>query len=126
MNAMNLLLKLTALIEIPTGLAFLLAPVVVVRLLLGAVLTGPGIPLGRVAGCALLALGVACLRAGGDPANRAVRGLVAAMLLYNSGVAATLLVVGLTSPPAVALLWIAVVLHTLLAGWCLLARRGHA
>jgi len=122
---MNLLLKLTALIEIPTGLAFVLSPAIVVRLLLGAVLTGPGLPLGRVAGFALMALGVACWQAGGDPANRAVRGLVCAMLLYNVGVAVILLVVGLGSGPSGALLWPAVILHTLMAGWCLLTKRGQ-
>jgi hypothetical protein len=65
-----------------TGLALLVMPSVVVELLLGA---APGTPVGitvsRVAGVALLTLGVACWLAREDLASRAAKGLVAAMLL---------------------------------------------
>ena len=58
---MSRLLKLTALIEAATGLGLIAAPSVVVRLLLGSPLgTSAAVMLGRVAGAALLALGVAC------------------------------------------------------------------
>ena len=53
------LLTLTALIEATTGLALLAVPAVVVRLLLGGEISDAGISLGRVAGLALLSLGVA-------------------------------------------------------------------
>src|SRR5271169_6714884 len=87
---MNRLLTLTAVVEVPTGLALLVVPAVVVKLLLGAEISDAGIPLGRVAGAALLALGVACWRARNDEHNRAAAGIVSAMLLYNISTVAVL------------------------------------
>jgi hypothetical protein len=76
------LLSVTGVLEAVTGLALLVMPSVVVELLLGA---APGTPVGitvsRVAGVALLTLGVACWLAREDLASRAAKGLVAAMLL---------------------------------------------
>ena len=63
-------LTLTATIEAATGLALIAVPAIVVRLLLGAEISRASIPLGRVTGAALLALGVACLRR--DPQNEAM------------------------------------------------------
>ena len=57
---MKKLLTLTAVAEAATGLALLVAPSLVARLLLGTELTGVSIPIARVAGIALIALGVAC------------------------------------------------------------------
>jgi len=53
-------LILAAMGEAGTGLALLIVPSVVGRLLLGEELTGIAIPVARVAGIALIALGVAC------------------------------------------------------------------
>jgi hypothetical protein len=79
---MSRLLKLTALIEAATGLGLIAVPSVVVRLLLGSPLeTSAAVTLGRVAGAALLSLGVACWLARGDTQSRAATGLVAAMRL---------------------------------------------
>ena len=58
---MKRLLTLAAVAEATTGLALLVVPALVGRLLLGAELTGVSIPVARVAGIALIALGVACL-----------------------------------------------------------------
>src|SRR5881296_2715880 len=81
---MSRLLKLTAIIEAATGLALIAVPSVVVRLLLGSPLdTSAAVMLGRVAGAALLALGVACWLARDDTQSRATRGLVVAMLMYS-------------------------------------------
>ena len=87
---MKRLLRLTAIIEVPTGLGLMAVPAVVVQLLLGSPLdTSAAAMLGRVAGVALLALGVACWLARDDTQSRSARGLVAAMLLYNFAVAAS-------------------------------------
>ena len=57
---MKQLLTLAAVIEAATGLALIVAPSLVGRLLLGAEGTGVAIPVARVLGIALIALGVAC------------------------------------------------------------------
>jgi hypothetical protein len=115
---MKSLLKLTALIEAATGLGLVVVPAVVVRILLGGELQGAGIPLGRVAGMALVALGIACWLASFDTQSCAARGIVSAMLLYNLGVAFILCAVGLQSQPIGIALWPAVILHLVMAIWC--------
>jgi hypothetical protein len=122
---MKPLLMLTKAIEAGTGAALLLFPDWLVRLLLGVDVVGAGIPLGRIAGAALLALGVACWRARGE-VGRAVTGLVAAMSLYNIGAAAILGSAGFESPTTSALLWLVVILHAAMAAWCVaLLSRGR-
>ena len=96
---MNRLLKLTAIIEAATGLGLVAVPALIGRLLLGGEISGASIPLGRITGVALLALGVACWVASYDVRNRAARGLVSAMSLYNLGVALILGAAGLQSRP---------------------------
>jgi len=59
---MRKLLALAAVLEAVTGLALMAAPSLVGRLLLGAEGTGVAIPVARVLGIALIALGVACWR----------------------------------------------------------------
>jgi hypothetical protein len=115
---MKLLLILTALIEAATGLALLVVPVFVVRLLLGAEISGAAIPLGRLAGAALFTLGVACWLASGDSKSRATRGLVIAMLMYNVGAVVVLGAAGIQSPAVGIALWPAIILHVVMAVWC--------
>jgi hypothetical protein len=117
---MKLLLILSALIEVPTGLALLVLPAFVVKLLLGEEISGAAIPLGRVAGVALLALGAACWLASGDTESRAAHGLVIAMLVYNLGVAVVLGVAGSVSHSAGIALWPAVLLHTVMGVGCVM------
>ena len=123
---MKRLLTLTAIIEAFTGLALITMPSVVVRLLLGSLLdTSAAVTLGRVAGVALLALGVACWLAHCDEQSRAARGLVAAMLLYNVATVAVLAFAGIGFGLHGAALWPAVVLHAVMAVWCVAClRRG--
>jgi hypothetical protein len=117
---MSRLLTLTAIIEAPTGLALLVVPSIVVRLLLGSPLeTSAAATLGRVAGAALLALGVACWLARDDADSRAARGLVGAMVLYNVGAVLILGVVGIGSQHVGLVLWPAVALHAAMTVWCL-------
>jgi len=116
-------LKLTAIIEAATGLALIAVPGIVVRLLLGAEISGASIPLGRVAGAALLALGVACWLARGDTQSRATRGLVVAMLMYNLVATAVLAFAGIGLGLHGVALWPAVVLHAAMAVWCVACLR---
>jgi uncharacterized membrane protein YdjX (TVP38/TMEM64 family) len=118
------LLKLTAIIEAATGLALIALPSIVVWLLLGAEISGASIPLGRVAGAALLALGVACWLARDDTQSRAARGLIVAMLMYNIPATAVLAFAGIALGLHGVVLWPAVVLHAAMGAWCVACLRG--
>jgi hypothetical protein len=115
---MNRLLLLTALIEALTGLALIVVPTLVVRLLLGGESSGAAIPLGRVAGVALLALGVACWLASYDENSCVARGVASAMVIYNLGVVLVLGAAGIQSRPIGIALWPAVILHAAMGVWC--------
>ncbi len=97
----KLALTLAAIGEGATGLALLLVPSLVGRLLLGEELAGVATPVARVAGIALIALGVACWP--GPP--------LIGMLIYSAAVTLYLAYVGFVGGFAGVLLWPAVVLH---------------
>lgn len=109
---MNRLLRLTAVIEAATGLALMAAPTVVVRLLLGAAISGASIPLGRVAGFGLLSLGMACWP-DRDPAGNTAPAL-RAMLTYNALATLYFLRLGIGGEWVGPLLWPAVAVHGIL------------
>jgi len=116
---MRPLLTMIGLFEAVTGVALLLSPSVTVSLLIGAPADTPaGLVVTRVAGAALLALGVACWLARSDGQSRTTAGVVTAMLLYNFVAATLLAYAGLGVGLAGIGLWPAVVLHIALAGWC--------
>ena len=105
-------------------MALLCFPSVTVSLLLGAPLETPAaLTVARVGGAALLTLGVAFWLARGDTQSRAARGLVAAMVLYNLGVAIILGAAGIRSQPVGIVLWPAVVLHAAMTIWCIMSLR---
>ena len=108
---MKQLLGLTAIIEAATGLALIIAPSLVGRLLFGAEFTGVANPAARVTGIALLALGVGCW-----PGSTALCG----MLTYSPLVTLYLLFLAIRGEWVGPLLWPAVVLHGILT--VLLAR----
>ena len=90
-----------------------------VELLLGtAPSTVAGVTVSRVAGVALLALGVACWLARQDAEGRAARGLIAAMLLYNVAVVAILVLAWANRGMSGIALWPVVLAHAALAVWC--------
>lgn len=122
---MKHLLITTAAIETAIGLALLVSPSVPAALLLGSALDTPiGLVVARVAGAALLALGVACWLARNDGLSRAARGLLAAMFLYNTATAAVLVHAGLHLHLSGIGLWPTVVLHMVLAVWCIACLRS--
>jgi hypothetical protein len=119
------LLMLTAAIETATGLALLASPPLTAGLLLGTSLDGAAAAIvGRIAGAALLSLGVAFWLARDDGPSRAVLGLINAMLVYNCAAVAVLAYAGAGVGLAGVLLWPAVVLHSVLAIWCVWCMRG--
>jgi hypothetical protein len=114
---MKRVLALAAAAEAGLGLVLLVYPPIVVRLLLGADIAGAGIVVSRVAGIALIALGVTCWP--GPP--------LIGMLTYSAAVTLYLAYVGFVGGLSGILLWPAVVLHVILT--VLLARalaRGEA
>lgn len=113
------LLVVTAAIEAAAGLALLLSPSAPILILLGSRIDTPTeLVLGRVAGVALLSLGAACWLAHNDGKSRAGTGLIAAMLLYNTGATAILAYAGIGLRMFGFGLWPAVLLHLALVVWC--------
>ena len=107
---MKKVLILTAVAEAATGAALLIVPSLAGRLLFGEELAGVAIPVARVTGIALIALGVACWP--GPP--------LVGMLTYSAAVTLYLAYVGFAGGLTGILLWPAVVLHLILTA--LLAR----
>jgi hypothetical protein len=106
------LMSLAAAIEAATGLALIIFPQAVASLLLGAELAVAGIAVARVAGIALLSLGVVCWMSRQDADNSAA---LAAMLTYNVLVTAYLVYLGFGGELVGILLWPVIALHAVLS-----------
>ena len=102
---MTRVLSFAAVGEAATGLVLLVAPSLVGRLLLGEELSGLAIPVARVAGIGLIALGIACWP--GPP--------LAGMLAYGAAVTLYLAYLGVAGGLTGVLLWPAVALHLALS-----------
>lgn len=114
---MKTVLILAAAGEAATGAALLVVPSLVGRLLLGDELSGTAIPVARVAGIALIALGIACWP------GKALMG----MLTYSAAVTLYLAYIGLAHGLTGILLWPAVVVHVILTAlltWTCNKRQG--
>ena len=98
-------LVLAATGEALTGAALLVAPSVVGQLLLGAELTGVAATVARVAGIALIGLGIACWP---GPPRAGMLTYVAAVMLY-------LTYIGSSGESTGVLLWPAAGVHLILA-----------
>ena len=102
-------LAFAAVAEAATGIGLIVAPSVVGRLLSGDELSGVALHMARVAGIALLSLGVACWP-GQSPSRSMIRG----MTVYSAFAAAYLAYLGVRAVWAGPLLWPAVVAHGIL------------
>jgi hypothetical protein len=109
---MKMVLALATVGEAATGVALLIVPSLVGRLLFGAELAGVAIPVARVTGIALVGLGVACWpgsEATGTP-TRALR----AILCYSLLATLYLAYLGIRGEWVGSLLWPATVIHAIL------------
>ena len=105
MRTTNKALIFAAVAEAATGLALLIVTSLVGQSLLGEELTGIAIPVARVAGIALIGLGIACWP--GPP--------MVGMLTYNTVVTLYLAYLGFAVGLTGILLWPAVALHFVLS-----------
>jgi hypothetical protein len=104
------LVGLDAALEMATGVALIADPSFVVRVLLGAGLSGGGMAVGRVAGFGLLSLGLACWPGRRDATPQATR----ALFTYNLLAALYLGYLRIGGVFVGYLLWPAFALHALL------------
>ncbi len=106
-------LTFAAIVEIGTGMALLIDPRFVVSLLVGPNTPVEEIPMGRLPGIAILALGLACWPSGApvETARPAFRG----MLVYNALIALFLVYLFRVGHLGGVLLWPAVALHAVVA-----------
>jgi hypothetical protein len=117
------LLIVTALIEVGAGLALLAVPSFTAQLLLGEGLLAPqALVVARIAGAALISVGVMCwLVSNGE--RTAQTPLVAGMLIYNLAVPLVLVHGWFAWELHGVALWPASLLHTALAVWCVACLR---
>ena len=118
---MNKPLAFAALAEAATGVALSVVPSLVGRLLLGVELSGVALPVARVAGLALFALGIACW-----PGRASTCWPLCGMTTYSLLATVYLSYLGTAGERFGPLLWPAIVLHavlTLLLGISLLTVR---
>lgn len=118
---MKATLALAAGAEAATGIVLLAAPSLVVRLLFGEGVSGAGEVASRVAGMALIGLGVACWP-GGASAPQPRWG----MLTYGALAALYLAYVGIRGETVGPLLWPAVAIHAMLVVLLLRTRSGES
>jgi hypothetical protein len=116
----KLFLLVTAIVEAGTGLCLLFLPAVLFVVLLGIEhATADAIFVGRLAGAALLAIGIASWIANADTRTPAQLGLLTGILIYDALAAMLLAFAGSILKMNGVLLWPAVAIHTILAVWCL-------
>jgi hypothetical protein len=112
----NKILALAAVAEAGTGVILFVSPAIVVRLLFGADISGMGVVMSRLAGIALVGLGVACW-----PGNSAVQQLYG-MLAYSTLAMLYLICIGVRGEEVGSLLWPGVVVHAILIALLVRAR----
>src|SRR5688572_6270959 len=123
MPMQRMLLAIVALMETVAGLGLILSPDPTMQFLFGGRPDGVGMMMGRVAGVALVALGIACWRARADSGGEARAGTVGAITVYNAGAGALLVLFAVTGQAAGLGVWSAALLHLALAAGFLASQR---
>lgn len=124
MPAHTKLFTTSALIEFAAGLPLIVLPALFIWLLIGVrEPSAEMLIICRVTGSALLALALACWFARKDHGSSSRRGLLFAMLIYNSGACLTLSYAGLVLQMVGIALWPVVLLHAAMAAWLIIKIR---
>ena len=110
---MKRLLVVAAGLEVLTGVGLIVDPRIFTHLLFGEGVVGSGLALGRVTGCGLFCLGLACLP--GRATTASLLPAVRALLTYNLLILLLLLYLGLQGDRAGVLLWPSIALHAVLS-----------
>jgi hypothetical protein len=115
----KLLLVVTAVGELVVGVLLLIAPSAIAKLLLGAGLASPeAVLVGRMAGAALLSIGVICWLSRNQNRNGQAIGLIAGLLVYNAAVVVLLLYAAVVDKMHGIGIWPTIGLHAALLIWC--------
>jgi len=113
------LLVFTAVLETLTGIGLLMAPVLLIRILLGAEINDPVVvTIARVGGSAIIAIGIVCWQARKDQQSISLRAMTSGLLVYNVAVFVTLAYSAVsykTTPALIAALFV----HFALAIFCM-------
>ena len=121
---MKRLLVFAAGLEVLTGGGLIVDPRIFTRLLFGEGVAGAGLALGRVTGCGLLCLGLACLP--GRASAASLLPALRALLTYNLLILLLLLSLGLLGEHAGILLWPSIALHAVLSIFLIVFRVKQA
>ncbi|MDW6022879.1 hypothetical protein SAZ10_14030 [Mesorhizobium sp. BAC0120] len=129
----TLVLGVAGIFEALIGVVLIVVPGVVSELLLGSAEISPeALVFGRMMGAALLCIGVASWLSRSDSRSAVQRAQLVGLAIYYSLGAIVLAYAGVALNLAGVLLWPAVLVHVLLAAWCLVCLRepgalsGHA
>ena len=123
MITLRKILAFSSVLEAGTALLLMFDPALVVRLLVGAEISGIAAVLGRCFGITLLALSLACWP--GRERNQSNAGAWRGLLAYNALIALFLAYLFAAEHMSGILLWPAVVLHALVALLLLWTWRGE-
>ena len=121
---MRLFFVISAIGEIGIGIALMAMPEMLATMLVGASLESfGGVFVARLAGAALISLGIICLLGSFDADSRAAQAIAAGMLFYNIAAAALLVYARIGADMSGVGLVPAAVIHALLAIYCVVCLR---
>lgn len=121
----NLLLIVTAVVELPAGAALLIAPSLTTELMLGAGLGSPAAAMvGRVAGAALVSIGLSCWLERDRVRSGPRTGLVTGLLAYNISIPVLLTYAAVVENISGIAFWPGIGLHSILTIWCVASLRS--
>lgn len=106
---MKRLLQISAVGEVLTGLGLVVAPPLITKLIFGSAVEGMGTVVTRLAGLALISLGLACWPSDTGKSPRL------GLLFYNLAAAVYLAIVGIGGESVGVLLWPAVAIHAVIS-----------